>query len=93
MSIDGKELRCSNDRVAGRSAIHMVSVWASANRLTLRQTRVDERSSEITAIPELLSMLDVSECTVTIDAMGCLKDIARTIIGRGADYVLALKEN
>ena len=69
----------------------MVSAWASANRLILGQTKVDERSNEITAIPELLST--VSGCTVTIDAMGCQKDIATTIIDQGADYVLALKEN
>ena len=71
----------------------MVSAWASVNRLILGQTKVDERSNEITAIPELLSTLDVSGCTVTIDAMGCQKDIATTIIDQGADYVLALKEN
>ena len=92
VAIDGKTLRRSHDRATGKSAIHMVSAWASANRLILGQTKVDERSNEITAIPELLSMLDVSGCTVTIDAMGCQKEIAATIIDRGADYVLALKE-
>ena len=66
----------------------MVSAWASV----LGQTKVDERSNEITAIPQLLSVLDVSGC-VTIDAMGCQKEIAATIIDQGADYVLALKEN
>ena len=93
VAIDGKTLRRSHDGVAGKSAIHMVSAWASVNRLILGQTKVDERSNEITAIPELLSTLDVSGCTVTIDAMGCQKDIATTIIDQGADYVLALKEN
>ena len=93
MAIDGKTLRRSHDRAADKSAIHMVSAWASANRLILGQTKVDERSNEITAIPELLSTLDVSGCTVTIDAMGCQKGIATTIIDQGADYVLALKEN
>ena len=93
VAIDGKTLRRSHDGVAGKSAIHMVSAWASVNRLILGQTKVDERSNEITAIPELLSTLDVSGCTVTIDAMGCQKGIATTIIDQGADYVLALKEN
>ena len=93
VAIDGKTLRRSHDRAADKSAIHMVSAWASANRLILGQTKVDERSNEITAIPELLSTLDVSGCTVTIDAMGCQKGIATTIIDQGADYVLALKEN
>ena len=93
VAIDGKTLRRSHDGVAGKSAIHMVSAWASVNRLILGQTKVDERSNEITAIPELLSTLDVSGCTVTIDAMGCQKDIATTIIDQGADYVLALKQN
>ena len=93
VAIDGKTLRRSHDRTAGKSAIHMVSAWASVNRLILGQTKVDERSNEITAIPELLSTLDVSGCTVTIDAMGCQKEIATTIIDRGADYVLALKGN
>ena len=71
----------------------MVSAWASSNHLVLGQTKVDERSNEITAIPQLLRVLDVSGCIVTIDAMGCQKEIAATIIDRGADYVLALKEN
>ncbi len=93
VAIDGKTLRRSHDRAADKSAIHMVSAWASANRLILGQTKVDERSNEITAIPKLLSTLDVSGCTVTIDAMGCQKGIATTIIDQGADYVLALKEN
>ena len=73
VAIDGKTLRRSHDGVAGKSAIHMVSAWASVNRLILGQTKVDKRSNEITAIPELLSTLDVSGCTVTIDAMGCRK--------------------
>ena len=93
VAIDGQTLRRSHDRAAGKSAIHMVSAWASANRLALGQTKVDERSNETTAIPELLRTLDVSGCTVTIDAMGCHKEIATTIIDRGADYILALKQN
>ena len=93
VAIDGKTLRRSHNRFIGKSAIHMVSAWASSNHLVLGQTKVDERSNEITAIPQLLSVLDVSGCIVTIDAMGCQKEIAATIIDQGADYVLALKEN
>ena len=93
VAIDGKTLRRSHDRRADKSAIHMVSAWASANRLVLGQIRVDDHSNEITAIPELLRTLDVSGCTVTIDAMGCQKEIATTITDQGADYVLALKQN
>ena len=93
VSIDGKTVRRSHDRSIGKGAIHMVSAWASANRLVLGQTKVDERSNEITAIPELLRVLDVSGCIVTIDAMGCQKEIASAIIDKDADYILALKEN
>ena len=93
VSMDGKTVRRSHDRSAGKAAIHMVSAWASANDLLLGQVKVDDRSNEITAIPELLRMLDVSGCIVTIDAMGCHKQIARTLTESGADYVLSLKEN
>ena len=93
VAIDGKTIRRSHDRQAGKSAIHMVSAWASANHLVLGQIKVDDHSNEITAIPELLGALDVSGCTVTIDAIGCQKEIAATITDRGADYVLALKQN
>ena len=71
----------------------MVSAWATANHLVLGQTSVDDRSNEITAIPQLLKTLDVSGCIVTIDAMGCQTEIASTVIDQGADYVLALKKN
>ena len=93
IAIDGKTLRRSHDTRAAKAAIHMVSAWAQANSLVLGQTRVDARSNEITAIPQLLKLLEVSGCIVTIDAMGCQKEIARTIIAQGADYVLALKSN
>ncbi len=93
VAIDGKTIRRSHDRFIGKSAIHLVNAWASANRLILGQTKVDERSNEITAVPKLLSTLDVSGCIVTIDAMGCLKDGATTITAQNADYVLALKRN
>jgi predicted transposase YbfD/YdcC len=93
IAIDGKTLRRSHDRANGKSAIHLVSAWASANHLVLGQLKVDDKSNEITAIPELLAVLDLSGCIVTIDAMGCQKAIARQIVEQGADYVLALKEN
>ena len=91
--IDGKELRRSHDRSSGKAAIHMVSAWASANQLVLGQVKVDDKSTEITAIPELLKALALEGCIVTIDAIGCQKEIAATIVDQGADYVLALKEN
>jgi predicted transposase YbfD/YdcC len=93
VAIDGKTLRRSFDRADGRSALHLVHAWATANHLLLGQVAVDEKSNEITAIPELLRMLSVSGAIVTIDALGCQKEIARTIRDRGADYVLALKGN
>ena len=93
VAIDGKTVRRSHDRFIGKAAIHLVSAWASANRLVLGQTKVATHSNEITAIPALLRVLEVSGCLVTIDAIGCQKEIAATIIDRGADYVLALKEN
>ena len=93
IAIDGKMLRRSHDRYLGRNAIHMVSAWASEQRLVLAQVQVDEKSNEITAIPELLRLLDVSDCIVTIDAMGCQRAIAEEIVAKGGDYVLALKAN
>ncbi len=93
IAIDGKTLRRSHDKSLGKTAIHMVSAWASENRLVLGQTKVAEKSNEITAIPELLALLDISGCIVTIDAMGCQKEIARLIIEGSGDYVLALKDN
>ena len=93
IAIDGKTLRRSYDRAKGKSALHMVSAWATANHLPLGQVAVDEKSNEITAIPKLLELLEISGAMVTIDAMGCQKEIARTIRGRKADYVLAVKDN
>ena len=93
VAIDGKTLRRSHDKRSGKSAIHVVGAWASANGAVLGQTKVAGKSNEITAIPELLDMLDVSGCIVTIDAMGCQKDIARKIADKGADCTLALKKN
>lgn len=93
VAIDGKTVRRSHDSRSGRSAIHLVNAWASANRVVLGQVKVDDKSNEITAIPKLLSVLELSGCIVTIDAMGCQKEIARTIIERDADYALSLKRN
>lgn len=93
VAIDGKTLRRSFDRAAGKGAIHMVSAWASANRVVLGQQQVDEKANEITAIPALLRLLDLKGCIVTLDAMGCQKAIARTIVEQEADYVLTLKAN
>jgi predicted transposase YbfD/YdcC len=93
IAIDGKTARRSFDTKADRSAIHVVSAWATENRLVLGQLKVNDKSNEITAIPELLNMLMVKGCIVTIDAMGCQKVIAENIITNGADYVLAVKEN
>ncbi len=93
VAIDGKSVRRSHDRYIGKDAIHMVSAWASASGVALGQTRVDERSNEITAIPRLLEMLQVEGCIVTIDAMGCQKEVASKILDEKADYVLAVKKN
>jgi predicted transposase YbfD/YdcC len=91
--IDGKTLRRSHDRTIGKDAIHMVSAWALDNQLVLGQLKVDEKSNEITAIPQLLEALALAGCIVTIDALGCQKEIAKQIIDQDADYVLALKKN
>ncbi len=98
IACDGKTVRRSHDRGAGKAAIHMVSAWASANRLVLGQIAVDEKSNDAAqrapaALPTLLKLLMVKGCIVTIDAMGCQREIAQTIIDREADYILALKEN
>lgn len=93
IAIDGKTIRRSHDNGVGKSAIHMVSAWASQNRLTLGQIKTDEKSNEITAIPELLKMFEIKGCIVTIDAMGCQKTIAGQIIDQEGDYALALKGN
>jgi predicted transposase YbfD/YdcC len=93
IAIDGKTLRGSYNRQDGRAAIHMVSAWATENKLSLGQVVVDEKSNEIPAIPELLGVLELSGAIVTIDAMGCQKEIAAKIRERGGDYVLAVKQN
>jgi len=91
--IDGKKVRRSHDRANDQQAIWMVSAWAAENELVLGQVKVDDKSNEITAIPKLLRLLELSGCIVTIDAMGCQKEIAAQIVAGGADYILALKGN
>ena len=93
IAIDGKTLRRSHNRRAGRAAIHMVSAFVRENGMVLGQVKTDEKSNEITAIPELLQSLNVKGCTVTIDAMGCQKAIAKQIVDQGGDYLLAVKGN
>ena len=91
--IDGKQVRRSHDKGLGKDAIHMVSAWASENRVVLGQVKVDEKSNEITAIPELLDMLEIAGCIVTIDAMGCQKKITQKVKDKQADYTIAVKGN
>ena len=91
--IDGKTMRGSHERINGQSALHVVSAWASEHRLMLGQVKVDEKSNEITAIPALLKLLDISGCIITIDAMGTQTTIAAQIIEQKADYILSLKDN
>lgn len=93
IAIDGKTLRHSYDRSSNKAAIHMVSAWATENRLVLGQVKTEEKSNEITAIPELLRVLALKGCIVTIDAMGCQKEIVKQIVEQEADYVISLKGN
>jgi len=93
IAIDGKTLRRSHDKSSNKSAIHMVSAWSSANGVVLGQEKTAEKSNEITAIPELLNSLAIKGCIITIDAMGCQKEIAEKIIRDKANYLLALKGN
>jgi len=93
VAIDGKTLRRSYDSASERAAIHMVSAWTARNSMVLGQLKTEAKSNEITAIPELLKVLELKGCMVTIDAMGCQKKIAAQIVEQGADYVLGLKGN
>ena len=93
VAVDGKTLRRSHDASFDKKAIHMVSAWASTNSIVLGQIKTEEKSNEITAIPELLFGLELKGCLVTIDAMGCQKKIAEAIIEQEADYLLAVKDN
>ncbi len=93
IAIDGKTLRRSFDAASGKAAIHMVSAWATANKISLGQVVVDAKSNEITAIPQLLQMLEISGALITIDAMGCQTEIAKQIVVAKANYVLDVKLN
>ena len=93
VAIDGKTLRHSFDRAADKSALHMINAWAVANGVSLGQRAVDGKSNEITAVPELLKLLELEGAIVTYDAMGCQKEIAQAIRDEGADYLLAVKDN
>lgn len=91
IAVDGKTVRGSYDK--DKSPIHVVSAWSQENQMVLGQIKTEEKSNEITAIPELLRVLELEGCIVTIDAMGCQKTMAKTIVEKGADYVLGLKGN
>jgi len=93
IAIDGKQLRRSHDHDLGKAAIYMVSAWATTNQVVLGQRKVADKSNEITAIPELLKLLDLAGCIVTIDAIGTQTEIVKTIVEGGADYLLSVKEN
>jgi predicted transposase YbfD/YdcC len=92
ISIDGKRL-CGSGTQGKKAIVHMVSAWCNTNNMVLGQVKTDDKSNEITAIPELLKLLNIKGCSITIDAMGCQKDIADKIIEMGGDYVLAVKGN
>ncbi len=91
--LDGKTMRGSHNKRVGKSAIHMISAWASNNKLVLAQRKVNDKSNEITAIPELLELLEIKGGIISIDAMGCQREIAKQIRAQQADYILALKTN
>jgi len=93
VALDGKTLRGSHKGGVGKEAIHLVNAWAVSSGIVLGQRKVDGKTNEIKAIPELLRVLNVSGCIVTIDAMGCQKDIAKTIRDEKADYILRVKDN
>lgn len=93
IAVDGKQLRGSHDQANGKRAMYLVSAWATANHLVVGQRKVADKSNEITAIPELLELLEIQGCILTIDAIGTQTKIAKQIVQAGADYVLAVKEN
>jgi len=93
IAVDGKTLRSSYDNGGEKGAIHMVSAWATEKKLVLGQRKVDDKSNEITAIPELLKILELEGYIVTMDAMGCQREIVKLITNKSADYVIALKQN
>jgi predicted transposase YbfD/YdcC len=93
IAIDGKTQRRAHDRGKGKAALHLIRAWAVGNHLILGQEAVDQKSTEITAIPKLLALLDLEGALVTIDAMGCQRDIAEQIVEQKGDYLLTVKEN
>jgi len=93
VAVDGKTSRRSHNRGKGQNPLHLVSAWASRQRLVLGQQACEEKSNEITAIPALLERLELTGALITIDAMGCQSSIAKAIRAKGADYLLALKDN
>jgi predicted transposase YbfD/YdcC len=93
VSLDGKTLRGSYDHLEGKAPLHLVSAWAAGNRMVLAQEAVTDHGNEITAMPKLLSILELQGCIVTIDAMGTQRSIAEQIVESGGDYVLSLKSN
>ncbi|MFA7322667.1 MAG: ISAs1 family transposase [Dokdonella sp.] len=93
LAIDGKTLRRSFQSVGKQGAIHMVNAWCASNHLVLGQLATDEKSNEITAVPKLLELLDISGAIVTVDALNCQKDIAQKIVAGGGDYLLQVKAN
>ena len=93
VAVDGKTLRRSFDKASSKAAIHMVSAWASRAGVVLGQVKTDEASNEITAIPKLLEILSLEGCIVTLDAMGAQTEGVKTIVEKGADYVISLKGN
>ena len=93
IAFDGKQSRNSGDEKNGQGVINTVSAWAASNRLVLGQKKVEGKSNEITALPELIKILDLAGCIVTIDAMGCQREIVKKIVEKDADYVIAVKKN
>ena len=93
IAIDGKTSRRSHDRASGKKAMHMISAYSSKTGLVLTCMDVEEKSNEIPAVPEVLEQLDIEDAVITLDAMGCQKKIAESILNKGADYLLAVKEN
>lgn len=93
IAIDGKTLRGSCNKASGDRALHMVSAWMNDSGMVLGQVATDKKSNEIEAIPRLLELLDIRDCTVTIDAMGCQREIAQKIVDKGGHYLLAVKDN
>ena len=93
LAIDGKTARRSFDTATNRSTLHMVSVWAVSQKLSMAQVAVESKSNEITAIPEVLKLVELGGAVVTIDAMGCQTEIAEAIVEGGGDYILAVKRN